>query len=376
MAINFLNLPALQDPGGYNFKPLADGFDAIREGKKDNRLLDIKQQGQDLDKSRFGLQERQFGEQQKQAAAERLANQAMAVDQLQGPARAAAYQRVIAMHPDAANLPEPYRDPINGPKLIAADYGRFRDQLAEDLKRSQLAKEQAQIGLIRAQTADAGRGKVVEVGGQLVRVPSGGGPAEVVYGADPTAQRRKQLEAAGIDPTSSQGKVFIASGKMPREDQQPLTATDKKAILEADEQIANTQGVMTGLKEATTLSKDAYTGPTANIRGYLGSLFGLKGAEATQNLTNVVSSQALQSLKAVFGGNPTEGERKALLDLQGSADKAPAVREAIYQRALALAERRLEMNKQRATELRGGTFYKPQGQKTTTPEGWSIERVE
>lgn len=139
MAINFLNLPALQDPGGYNFEPLGKGFDAIREGRKDNRLLDIKQQAQDLDKSRFGLQEKQFGAQEQQRKAELLANQAMAVDQLQGPARAAAYQRVLAMHPKAAELPAEYRDPVAGPKLIAADFGKYKDQLAEDAKRAALA---------------------------------------------------------------------------------------------------------------------------------------------------------------------------------------------------------------------------------------------
>ncbi len=139
MAINFLALPALQDPGGYNFNPLAQGLDAIREGKKDNRLLDIKQQAADLDTKRFGLQERQFGAQQEQVQAERLGNQAMAALNLEGPARAAAHARIMASHPNAANLPEAYRDPNTGLQLIAADYGKFKDRLAEDIKRAQLS---------------------------------------------------------------------------------------------------------------------------------------------------------------------------------------------------------------------------------------------
>ena len=70
---------------------------------------------------------------------------------------------------------------------------------------------------------------------------------------------------------------------------------------------------------------------------------------------------ALQQLKAIFGGMPTEGERKILLELQASADKPDAVRQEILKRAAALAENRLKFNEQRAAELRGGSYYKPQG---------------
>ena len=145
MAINFLALPALQSPGGYNFEPLGKGFDAIREGRKDNRLLDIKQQGQDLDRSKFGLQERQFGAQEQQRKVEMLGNQAMAVLNLEGPAREAAHARLLSQHPNAASLSPEYRDPRTGPQLIAADWGKFRDQLAEKEKN-------ARIGLMHAQT--------------------------------------------------------------------------------------------------------------------------------------------------------------------------------------------------------------------------------
>lgn len=81
--------------------------------------------------------------------------------------------------------------------------------------------------------------------------------------------------------------------------------------------------------------------------------------EATTNLDNAVIGTALAQLKSVFGGNPTEGERKILLELQGSSSQPDAVRQDIYQRAIEMAKKRLEFNKQRAAELRGGTYYKP-----------------
>jgi hypothetical protein len=101
----------------------------------------------------------------------------------------------------------------------------------------------------------------------------------------------------------------------------------------------------------------------AGVRGVVGSQVGLEGAQATEQLENEITSNALGQLKAIFGGAPTEGERKILLDIQGSTGKPDAVRQGIYDRAQKAAEKRLEFNRQRADALRGGSFYKPQGGK-------------
>jgi len=92
-----------------------------------------------------------------------------------------------------------------------------------------------------------------------------------------------------------------------------------------------------------------------------------KAAGATANYENLVLGQALGQLKSTFGAAPTEGERKILLELQASVDKPDNVRQEILGRARQLAENRLRFNEQRANELRGGTFYKPQGSMTRAP---------
>ena len=76
---------------------------------------------------------------------------------------------------------------------------------------------------------------------------------------------------------------------------------------------------------------------------------------------NLVQQGALSQLKTIFGGNPTEGERAILLELQASSSKPPPIRKKILERAKALANTRLALNQQRADQLRGGDFYKPQG---------------
>lgn len=185
-------------------------------------------------------------------------------------------------------------------------------------------------------------------------------------------QRKQAAVANGLDPSSPGFQSFVLTGKMPREDAQPLTATDKKAILEADEMVMTNQSAIDALKKAKGLSKVAFSGPLAEKRGYAASFLGEssdigKSGIATADLNNVVTSNALGQLKAIFGGAPTEGERKVLLDIQASASQPDAVRQKIYDRAIELASKRLEFNKKRSDELRGGQFYKPQGSMSRAP---------
>lgn len=185
-------------------------------------------------------------------------------------------------------------------------------------------------------------------------------------------QRKQAAQANGLDPSSPGFQSYVLTGKMPREDAQPLTATDKKAILEADEHVQATQGAITNLQQAKDLSTKAFSGPYADKRGYAASFLGEssdtgKAGIATTDLNNLVTTNALSQLKTIFGGNPTEGERGILLSIQGSANQPDAVRQKIYDRAIELANKRLQFNKQRADELRGGQFYKPPGSMTRAP---------
>lgn len=184
------------------------------------------------------------------------------------------------------------------------------------------------------------------------------------------AEERKQVaERLGMKPEDPAYKSFIATGRMPREDQAPLTATDKKAILEADEQVNSNKAVLRSLDDADRLNKQANQGMFASGRATLGNYLpdlavpdavsSPRSSEATANYENVVIGQALQQLKTTFGAAPTEGERKILLDLQGSVNMPTKVRAEILKRARIAADARLKFNEHRAAELRGGSYYKP-----------------
>jgi hypothetical protein len=184
-----------------------------------------------------------------------------------------------------------------------------------------------------------------------------------------TIEHRKAAAVAnGLDPSSPGFQSYVLTGKMPREDAQPLTATDKKAILEADEGVMTNKAVITALDEAAKLSPQTNTGVGASFRAKIGNVLpdamvpdavsSPKSSAATANYENLVLGQALTQLKSTFGAAPTEGERKILLELQASVDKPDSVRQDVLRRARALAENRLRFNEQRASELRGGSFYK------------------
>lgn len=178
--------------------------------------------------------------------------------------------------------------------------------------------------------------------------------------------RRRQAAEAGLTETDPRYQTFILTGTMPKESAQKLTATDKNAILEADQNAATLTNVDDALKQAETLNEKAGTGVWSKIQPFLArhdsyNIFDDKKGEATTEFNNIVMNQALSQMKAIFGGNPTEGERAVLLDLQASAEKSIPERKVILANARRLAQRRLQFNKDRADELRTGEFYQPGG---------------
>lgn len=161
----------------------------------------------------------------------------------------------------------------------------------------------------------------------------------------------------GIPVSSNQGTPIKA--------QQPnaMNSTVQKAILETDDTVSATKNAITNLKDALKYSEKAYDGIGATQRATARGLFGEDDrAVATTMLDNIVTGNALEMLKATFGGAPTEGERAILLQLQGSANLPKAQREAIYKRAIEMAESRLASNQQKANQLRSGVYFSQQQQ--------------
>lgn len=259
---------------------------------------------------------------------------------------------------------------------------------AEAAKRQELEQEKAAINktvaYLRSQPGGAQFADAIENGGvdgsaafkawfDASRPQTPDYPAEYdLYKLTQTDPGFGEFMNKGETPTAPSGYQYV-NGQLapipggPADPANPLNArrtvggapspTIAKEIFEADEGAQAGHNVMTALDRAMQLNDAAWDGPFADVRSGAAALFGNEDAVKTQELQNTVTANALESLRATFGGNPTEGERKILLDVQGSVNQPRAVRKAIFERAKAAAERRLKFNEERARALRGGEYF-------------------
>ena len=143
-----------------------------------------------------------------------------------------------------------------------------------------------------------------------------------------------------------------------------LEANERKKIMELQDSVQSVESALQTLNEMEKLASDdkTYSGFGAGVRAKIASNLGFGGEEADNTVVydNMATEQALTQLKAIFGGMPTEGERKILLDIQASASKTPAQRKAILANAKKAAMRRLQGYNEQITSIASGSYLQPQ----------------
>lgn len=244
--VNFLNLPTVQAPRNAlaDLSPIGNAID----GNRRNALMvqeNARQQEElGMRKSQFEYQQTRDKKQDARSEVEYFGKQAAAIDQLQGPERAKAYQNLIARHPGRASLTPEYLDPVNGPKLIMAEAGQFRDPREDQMKNLEIQRTQAQINQLNQRADD---GKVMEVNGRLVRVPKSG-PAQEIYApaqSGPNAAALSKGAPAGYvwkDPNNAAAGVEQIAGY---EKAVPGDVAGKIAMMNmAKDRIANTRATL------------------------------------------------------------------------------------------------------------------------------------
>jgi hypothetical protein len=183
--------------------------------------------------------------------------------------------------------------------------------------------------------------------------------------------KRAQLEIDKNKPQSKFGKEALDEGLTPGT-QAFFLRVQEKAYNDAKQknEMPSWQGksleekVATGnvarysigqLKEALRLNANAYA---KDLFGYtmteFKSLFGSDEVKLvnTRVLRNILSSEALQKLKATFGGQISDGERDALAELSGVTARSSKERERIINNALDVLDR-LAHNTQKDIEWFG-----------------------
>lgn len=141
-----------------------------------------------------------------------------------------------------------------------------------------------------------------------------------------------------------------------------LSSGLQKELFAAEDALFGAQNAKAALAQALTLSASSYQGvgalQAAKVVG--NTPYTTKAAaEKAKNtilLDNIVTAQALEQLKAAFGAAPTEGERKILLDIQGSVNLPSEAREAIYKRAQALLATKETQYSERINKINSGAY--------------------
>lgn len=157
MAGYYVPLPGAQAPRNalIDYSPINQGLGAVRDQGNQNRNALMQQQQIDMRQDEMQHQRGREAKQDARQQVEWFGNAASAVERLQGPQRAAAWQRVVARHGADGLSPEEL-DPMTGPQMLMAAAGKWRDPRDDQMRDLDLQMKQAQIGKINREATEAG----------------------------------------------------------------------------------------------------------------------------------------------------------------------------------------------------------------------------
>jgi hypothetical protein len=335
----------------------APGYDQYANDMRGQKLQDTQyqMQQQQMQQQQMAIdaaKRKKAQEEQQRLAAERYATQQQ-MGGAQGPTIAAGQAQ---SRMDPLTLATMQADPVG---YMQSAYSAQTANTAADAqaKRSMsLEQFKARLDPRRQYVPIEGVGVMDVATGKLMT------PGQYQNIMSPTEATDAGFRPGTVAKTGPSGVEVLQAGK-----EITPTGLQEKTYVQTIEYIDAAQESIDGLKAALALSDKAYEGATAQERAYgaknipdaLLSDEAREGALATGEMDKIIQGQALASLKATFGGMPTEGERKILLDIQGSSELPKAEREKLWNRAIDMAQKKItrERKKAQAYESRFGDRY-------------------
>ena len=249
-------------------------------------------------------------------------------------------------------------DPTSG-KVVGTDATWQAEQdMARKAKEAELKAKLADARVSREERAEAQRQLVqmqLEGRRELATMAAGMRQPQV-----PVAVMGPEGKAVYVSPDQAVGRQPAGGGRSGG-----MSATAQKELIETEEQMQGGQAALDLFKQAKALNDQAMgftgAGALASAGTLLPDALRPNTVNATQNLDNILQTAALPQLKAIFGGMPTEGERKILLDVQGSSSKLASVRKEIFARAEKAIQARINFASEKAKRLREGTYFSGEG---------------
>lgn len=205
--------------------------------------------------------------------------------------------------------------------------------------------------------------------GAPYQVPLGDAPKNLVPLPNVTSGGQPVFRSPdGIVNAAGQPVVRFDPPKEKAEKPRAPSSTELRLMTQTEDLINGRLSGIRSVQEALGLNSQAYEGSLADARVLLGQLFSSDDPTyvSTEQLQQIVKSGALADLKATFGGAPTEGERRALLELQANINKPRAVREKFLRRLLQEMQIALRDQTKRLEGLKTGQYGQYQ-QPSATP---------
>lgn len=173
----------------------------------------------------------------------------------------------------------------------------------------------------------------------------------------------KQLGA--INAQLQSGKIALANLGISQEKASreaiKLEPDERKAIRDDEDAMFAAKSTIKNLTTAVGFVDQAFTNTAADQAAYKK----LKQTnpndprvKATEELENLIGQNVVGSLKTTFGGNPTEGERRALQELGGLGSANKEVRKAIMARAKKALEEAADYRSARIAKIETGGYRK------------------
>lgn len=186
---------------------------------------------------------------------------------------------------------------------------------------------------------------------------------EVARGPEPKPTQHEppeviQLAQALRNPNAYPEERAAAQGRIDALTKGSLSPIEQKELFDASDRYQAGSFAMAALNDALSYNNDAYEGMLADATLLTNRNLGRdkKGVTATTNFRSIMTGQVLEALRATFGANPTEGERKILLEVQSSINMSRAERESLIKRAVTLAEQRRASEANRVQNIQGGAY--------------------
>jgi hypothetical protein len=175
------------------------------------------------------------------------------------------------------------------------------------------------------------------------------------------SQQLDKINATLANVTVAQANQALAQQKFNFQEQQAtkLTPAEVKMKSEAEDALTGLDSSIASLKKAYKLNPNTFDASwMSSAQRKLLEETGSKDPKVqnTREMENLLSSGAVEKLKASFGGNPTEGERDILLSLEGLGAKSIEERAKIMKNTYTKLKAVRAARQKRLNEISSGLY--------------------